>query len=92
MPASASCASRCPAGAAEAGSADGKDEWACDCRDDCLLKNSCCVDYATYCLAGESPVWLLFTFALNRAIEWARADRVSGLLALFSGVLLFPFD
>lgn len=51
----ASCASRCSDAAAN----NVTDNWTCGCSDDCLLKNSCCIDYAAFCLTGRTQIELI---------------------------------
>ncbi|XP_057377486.2 MAM and LDL-receptor class A domain-containing protein 1-like isoform X3 [Daphnia carinata] len=49
-PPNASCASRCSTTADQQPENTNTTSWMCGCSDDCLLKNSCCSDYAAFCL------------------------------------------
>ncbi|XP_057377485.2 MAM and LDL-receptor class A domain-containing protein 2-like isoform X1 [Daphnia carinata] len=53
-PPNASCASRCSTTADQQPENTNTTSWMCGCSDDCLLKNSCCSDYAAFCLTGTS--------------------------------------
>lgn len=52
----ASCASRCSTTTTDQQPENSNTtSWICGCSDDCLLKNSCCFDYAAFCLTGTGP-------------------------------------
>ncbi|XP_045027231.1 MAM and LDL-receptor class A domain-containing protein 1 isoform X1 [Daphnia magna] len=51
----ASCASRCSTTTTDQQPENSNTtSWICGCSDDCLLKNSCCFDYAAFCLTGRT--------------------------------------
>ncbi|EFX81961.1 hypothetical protein DAPPUDRAFT_317166 [Daphnia pulex] len=56
IPPNASCSTRCSTSerTEEPANTNTSSSWTCGCSDDCLLKNSCCSDYAAFCLTGES--------------------------------------
>lgn len=56
IPPNASCSTRCSGAEQpiESNTSNTSSSWTCGCSDDCLLKNSCCSDYAAFCLTGKS--------------------------------------
>ncbi|XP_046457289.1 MAM and LDL-receptor class A domain-containing protein 1-like isoform X3 [Daphnia pulex] len=53
IPPNASCSTRCSTSERTEETANtntSSSSWTCGCSDDCLLKNSCCSDYAAFCL------------------------------------------
>ncbi|XP_046653524.1 cell wall integrity and stress response component 4-like isoform X2 [Daphnia pulicaria] len=59
IPPNASCSTRCSTSerteeTANTNTSSSSSSWTCGCSDDCLLKNSCCSDYAAFCLTGRT--------------------------------------
>ena len=69
IPPNASCSTRCSGAEQPIESNTSSSSWTCGCSDNCLLKNSCCSDYAAFCLTGKShthtPIYYIILLSLR---------------------------
>lgn len=102
VPPNASCSTRCSSSSqqAEGSEVEGQNSttmtadvaWTCGCSDDCLLKNSCCMDYAAFCLTGRINHQLFrLPFFLDRQFSTRLVWPLIGCPRLFTALIFDEF-